>query len=99
MKFLIWLSGECVSLKEVVGALRGAGHEVGILLAQNGVYLADKGCPYVEEILGLGVTLFASREHAESRGVIDRMVTDVKLVDYSEMVDIVMEEYDRVITV
>ncbi len=97
MKFLIWLSADCSSLDETLQALKKHGHEVGILLAQDGVFLADKGCPESEEIDIEGVKVYVSRPHVEQRGIGDRLVADFELVDYPEIVDLVMDRYDRVI--
>ncbi len=98
MKFLIWLSSECQSLEEMVGALKRANHEVGVLLIQDGVYLADRGCSHSDELKKLDVPVYASKPHVEERGIMDRLVIDVKLVDYPEIVDLTMEQYDRIIS-
>ena len=99
MKFLIWLSGQCSSLKEVISSVKKVGDEVGVLLVQDGVFLADKGCAHSEELASLGVPIFASKIHVEERGISDRLVVDAKLVDYPDMVDLIMEQYDKVIPV
>ncbi len=65
---------------------------------QDGVYLADKGCPESETLLGLGVPIHATRNHVEERGIEDRLVVDVELVNYEDAVDLIMEQYDRVIS-
>ncbi len=97
MRFLIWLSTECKSLAEVAGAIKQGGHEVGILLVQDGVFLADKGCSYSEELAPLGVPVYVSREHVEARGIADRLAIEVEFVDYPQMAELIMEQYDRVI--
>ena len=98
MKFLIWLSGECGSLDEVVSALKKKGNDVGILLVQDGVFLADKGCPHSKELLDLKIPVFASKLHLEERGISDRMVVDANIVEYPEMVELMMEKYDKIIS-
>ncbi|MHA1772471.1 MAG: sulfurtransferase complex subunit TusB [Candidatus Thorarchaeota archaeon] len=98
MKFLIWLSHDCTSLAEVVTALQSGGNEVGILLVQDGVYLADKGCTHSDELKGFNVPVYASKSHIEERGINDRLVLEVKIMDYSEIVDLMMEHYDRIIS-
>ncbi|MHA1903388.1 MAG: sulfurtransferase complex subunit TusB [Candidatus Thorarchaeota archaeon] len=99
MKFLLWLSSECASLREIVSALKKKNHDVGVLLLQNGVFLADKGCEHSVELEELGVSTYAVKEHVEERGIKDRLIDSIDEIDYSGMVDLVMERYDRVISV
>ncbi|MHA1908702.1 MAG: sulfurtransferase complex subunit TusB [Candidatus Thorarchaeota archaeon] len=98
MKFLIWLSGECSSLDEVITALQKKGNEVGILLVQDGVFLTDKGCPHSKALVDLKVPVFVSKLHLEERGIKDRMVVDAKVVEYPDMVELMMEKYDKIIS-
>ncbi len=99
MKFLIWLSGDCSNVDEVVSAIRTGDNEVAILLVQDGVFLADKGCEHSKNLADLNVPVFASKNHVEERGIGKRLVVDAKLVDYPEIVDLVMEQYDKVVSV
>ncbi|MGD9397597.1 MAG: sulfurtransferase complex subunit TusB [Candidatus Thorarchaeota archaeon] len=98
MKYLIWLSNQCISVKEVIDAVRTQGIETDLLLVQDGVYLADKGCPHSSEIKDLKVKVHASKHHIEERGIGNRLVVDVKQVEYPEMVELLMEKYDKVIS-
>jgi sulfur relay protein TusB/DsrH len=98
MKYLIWLSNQCTSVKEVVEALRTKSIETDLLLVQDGVYLADKGCPHSTEISDLNVKVHASKHHIEERGIGARLVVDVNEVEYPEMVDLLMEKYDKIIS-
>lgn len=98
MKYLIWLSNQCTSVKELVDAMRTQGIETDLLLVQDGVYLADKGCPHSAEIKELKVKVHASKHHIEERGIGARLVVDVNQVEYPEMVELLMEKYDKVIS-
>ena len=98
MKYLIWLSNQCTSVKEVVSSLRTQGIETDLLLVQDGVYFADKGCPHASEISELKLKVHASKHHIEERGIGSRLVVDVNQVEYPEMVDLLMEKYDKVIS-
>ncbi|MHA2119253.1 MAG: DsrH/TusB family sulfur metabolism protein, partial [Candidatus Thorarchaeota archaeon] len=82
MKFLIWLTNDCPDISEVVDALKSGGHDIGILLAQDGVYSIDKGCNTSSDIKSLGVPVFAMKHHVEERGLGNRLVVDAKLIEY-----------------
>ncbi len=98
MKFLLWISSDCHNLTEIAGALKTGGHGLGLLLVQDGVYLADMGCPESETLLDLGVPIHATRNHVEERGIEDRLVIEVELISYDDAVDLIMEQYDRIIS-
>ncbi|UCH05736.1 MAG: hypothetical protein JSW05_06115 [Candidatus Thorarchaeota archaeon] len=98
MKYLIWLSSDCKDLTEIVGALKNGGHDVGLLLVQDGTYLADKGCSESGKLKDLGTRVYATKNHVEERGIDNRLVTEVERVDIERVVDVVMEEYDKVIS-
>ncbi len=76
-------------LKVLAGAASG-----GILLMQDGVLFAatDHG----RELLGEGHQVYALRQSVEARGLSDRLLEGVELVDYRRVVDLIMEEYDVV---
>ena len=86
-----------MSIKEVTEALKSQGVEVDILLLQDGVYLADKGCRYAEELKEVG-SVHALGAHIEERGIGNRLVMNVNRVDYDQVVDLIMEKYDKVIS-
>ncbi|MFW9810717.1 MAG: sulfurtransferase complex subunit TusB [Candidatus Thorarchaeota archaeon] len=98
MKYLIWISNQCTSVIEIVNALKTQDVETDLLLVQDGVYMADKGCPQAIEISDLSVKIHALRQHIEERGIGERLVVDVNQVEYPEMVDILMEEYHKIIS-
>jgi sulfur relay protein TusB/DsrH len=98
VKYLIWLSNQCTSIREIVDAMRTQGIETDLLLVQDGVYLADKGCPNASEIKDLKVKVHASKNHIEERGIGSRLVVEVNQVEYPEMVELIMEKYDKVIS-
>ncbi len=99
MKFLIWLSGDCSILEEVISSIQSQNNEVGVLLVQDGVFMADRGCAHSQELAKFNVPVYASKVHIEERGIAERLVLDVKPVDYPEIIDLVMEKYDRVVPI
>ncbi|MFW9889251.1 MAG: DsrH/TusB family sulfur metabolism protein [Candidatus Thorarchaeota archaeon] len=98
MRFLIWLTNDCPDISEIVDALKAGGHDIGILLAQDGVYSIDRGCATSSDIKELGVPVFGIKHHVEERGLIERLAVEAKLVEYDGAVDLIMERYDRVIS-
>lgn len=99
MKFLLWLSSECKSVEEIAKALKSEGHEISLLLVQDGVFLADRGCEHSSKVVDLDVPMFVSQHHVEERGIKSRLVGDVSLVGYDEIVDLIMEKFDRVVSI
>ena len=99
MKYLLWLSSDCTNLEETLESLKKVGAETGILLIQDGVFMADKGCSEGQVLASYGVTIHVSKKHTEERGLINRLNDSAKLVDYPEIVDLIMEKYDRVISI
>lgn len=98
MKYLIWLSSDCANLIELVNALKQGGNEIGLLLIQDGVFMADKGCPESKELISLNLHLYACEPHVAERGIKDRLIDDVDFVDYPKIINVIMEEYDKVIS-
>lgn len=97
MKYSLWLSHDCMSIKEVTSALKSKGVEVDILLLQDGVFMADKGCKYSDELNEMG-KVHVLGPHLEERGISNRLTTKVNTVDYEQMIDLLMEKYDEIIS-
>ncbi|MHA3963156.1 MAG: sulfurtransferase complex subunit TusB [Candidatus Thorarchaeota archaeon SMTZ1-45] len=98
MRYLIWLSNQCTSVREIIEVMKTQGIETDLLLVQDGVYLVDKGCPHTAEIQDLKVKVHALKQHIEERGISARLVVDVDQIEYPELVDLLMEKYDKVIS-
>jgi len=98
VKYLIWLANDCSSVKELVSGLKGQGIETEILLVQDGVFFADKGNPHSALLKGTGSKIHAIKHHVEERGLLSRLGFDVNLIDYSDAIDIMMEQSDKIIS-
>jgi sulfur relay protein TusB/DsrH len=98
MKYLIWLANDCTSVKEIVSGLKDQNIETDILLVQDGVFFADKGNTHSADLKNLGSKIHAIKHHVEERGLLGRLAFDVNLVDYTDVVDIMMEISDKIIT-
>lgn len=99
MKYLLWLNHDCTTLEEITSALKNKGHQVAIILVQDGVYMLDKGCPESKNLDNYGLKIFALKDHIEERGISQRLVLDPEIVDYPKMIDLIMEEYDHIVSV
>lgn len=64
-----------------------------ILLIEDGVYGALKGTPHTDKVKSVmkNVTVYALYPDIEARGMQDRTIDGIKLVDYAGFVDLVAE--------
>ncbi|MEM2143247.1 MAG: sulfurtransferase complex subunit TusB, partial [Candidatus Thorarchaeota archaeon] len=72
--------------------------EIGLLLLQDGVYLADMGCTHGHDLIRSGLKTYASEKHVEERGLRSRIDKSVNVVGYPDIIDLMMEKYDKVIS-
>jgi sulfur relay protein TusB/DsrH len=98
MKYLIWVANDCTSVKEIAKGLQTKDIDIEILLVQDGVYLADKGCQESSELNELGVQVHALKHHVEERGITNRLALALNLIDYTAVVDLLMEKCDKIIS-
>ena len=81
---------ERASLDSALGVARPGS---ALLLIEDGIYAAVKGTAAAGRLEQTpeGVTLYALWPDVEARGLQDRMLESVKMVDYSGFVDLVAE--------
>ena len=75
------------------GCLRFVRPGAAILLIEDAVYAATKGTvtePGLKEVMG-NVNIYALWPDLEARGVQDKVIDGIKLVDYGGFVDLVAE--------
>lgn len=76
--------------------------EVEIVLMQDAVYMAQKSNEFGDEInrhVMEGVQFYLLSIDVERRGLDDRLIPGVKLVDYDELVDLLFREDQTVLNV
>lgn len=85
-------------------AIRGQGRKVGVFLVADGVYLAKMGKTPVAALLGelitKGARVVASPEHLKAAGLpIGGLVPGIEVAGdtYRDIVEFVMEDYDKVV--
>ncbi|MGV9169399.1 MAG: DsrH/TusB family sulfur metabolism protein [Promethearchaeia archaeon] len=98
MKFLIVLTNDCVGVFELVKSLQERNHGAAILLLEDAVFFADKGKANECALDDLNVDVYISQKHLKERGLTERLALNPEIVDYPKIVDLLMEEYDRIIS-
>ena len=74
----------------------GGEDEKAVLLVQDAVYYATP--PMMEKFKGMGVEeVYVARDGAETRNL--KVSHDCSTVDYEEMAALIMEEYDKVLSI
>ena len=74
----------------------GGEEEKAVLLVQDAVYY---GTPLmVEKLKGIGVgEVYVAKDGAEARNL--KLSHDCSVVDYGEMADLIMDEYEKVLSI
>ncbi|HEX6828221.1 MAG TPA: sulfurtransferase complex subunit TusB [Burkholderiales bacterium] len=76
----------------LASCLRVARPRSGLLLIEDGIFAAVKGTAAADSLKQAdGVTVYALWPDVEARGMQDRMLDGVKMVDYGGFVDLVAE--------
>jgi len=82
-------------------ALEHKDSEVGICLLQNAVYFGCKGKNgngTLVEAIKRGVSVFAAKKDVELRGLTRLLHSEIKLLDYGEIVDLVLN-HERIVNI
>lgn len=67
----------------------------GVLLMQDAVLFTVTG--EGRRLQEAGAKVYALRQSVEARGIVDRVMDGVELVDYGRAIDLIMDEYDIVV--
>ncbi|WXG39237.1 MAG: sulfurtransferase complex subunit TusB [Candidatus Freyarchaeum deiterrae] len=100
MRTLIFLNKKEFDSLTLVEKLKEKGKDVGVVLIQDAVYLAlgnNEHSGAVKDLLGKGVSFHALAKDLEKRGVQDYLISDVELIDYDRLIDLLFSEDQRVI--
>jgi len=94
-----------ISSLELAQDLLDQGHGVGIFLIGDGIYLGKKSKTRAAELISAllvkGAKVFASPEHLKASGLSkERLVSGIEVVEdtYKDLVDFVMERYEKVLS-
>ena len=75
-------------------------NQVGICLLQDAVYFASKGKrdSNVAEALESGIPVHVAKRDVELRGLTKLLQEEIKILDYSEIIDLVLT-YERIVNI
>ncbi|MGC8939504.1 MAG: DsrH/TusB family sulfur metabolism protein [Candidatus Bathyarchaeia archaeon] len=76
------------------------GSDVGICLLQDAVYFASKGRrdDYVADAVKSGIPVYVAKKDVELRGLTKLLREEIKILDYSEIIDLVLA-YERIVNI
>jgi sulfur relay protein TusB/DsrH len=71
--------------------------KLGIVLVSNGVYhAATKENGSASALLEKSANIYALSEDLETRGLSDKVADNVKVINYGDMVDLIMNDYEKI---
>ncbi len=82
-------------------AFEHKGSEVGICLLQDAVYFGCKGKNgngMLAEALRRGMPVFAAEKDVELRGLMRLLRSEIKVLDYGEIIDLILN-YERIVNI
>lgn len=82
-------------------ALENRDNKVGICLLQDAVYFGCKGNNrngMLAEIVKHGIQVFAAKEDVELRGLTKLLRSEIKVLDYGKIIDLVLN-YERIVNI
>jgi sulfur relay protein TusB/DsrH len=85
--------GQCDLAQTMIVARSSA--SAGAVLMGDGAYNVQR--EHAGPLVDAGIHLYALRDSVDARGLTDRVMDGVEMVDYDRIVDLMMEEYDVVL--
>lgn len=100
MKTLFFLTKKESDSLALVEKLRERGEDVAVVLIQDAVYLAlgnNEHSGTIKDLLGRGVNFHVLAKDVEVRGIQEYLISDLDLIDYDQLIDLLFSENQRVI--
>lgn len=100
MKTLLFLSKKESDSLALIEKLKERGEDVGVILIQDAVYLSlgnNEHSEMVKDLLEKGVNFHVLAKDVKMRGVQEYLISDLDLMDYDQLVDLLFGENQRVI--
>jgi len=73
------------------------GEKVGVLHIHNSC-IALTSDEYSRKLVDAEINVYALKADCEARGLLKKIKREVKIVDYKDWVNLVMDEYDRIVS-
>ncbi len=88
------------TLLEIITTQKEKGNEVGILMIHDATLACRKGGTNIIATACVeGIKVYAQKEDLRARGIIDdKVCTGIEQVDYDRSINLIMDEYEKVIT-
>jgi len=100
MKTVLFLNKFDPSFLEIASGIRAKNEEVCAVLCQDAVYMAvknDKTAPDFDKVTQAGVKVYLLSKDAQRRGIARSLASSIELVDYEGLVDLLVQENQKVI--
>jgi sulfur relay protein TusB/DsrH len=89
--------GDHASILDIALRAAGKGEKVGVLHIQDSC-IALASDEYLKQLVHAGLNVYALKADCEARGLLKKMKKTVKTIDYIDWVELVMDEYGRIIS-
>jgi len=99
MKTLIFKKNFDLDFLSMIKTLRNHG-EVKVILFQDAIYLALRNTKYsraIEHAIEEGVKFHLLKKDGEKRGILLNLISNIKLINYDQFIDLLFHEDQRVI--
>ena len=76
--------------------------EVKVVLIQDAVYMVLKSSDHaenIEKIMDKGIKFHTLKGDVERRGTINNLLANVELIDYNQLIDLLFDEEQKVISI
>ncbi|MBE0446724.1 MAG: sulfurtransferase complex subunit TusB [Actinobacteria bacterium] len=78
-------------LLNLVSSLAGADENISLVLYGDGIYSLVSGSQAAAELAGAPVKIYAVAGDAEDRGLAGRLIPQAQVIDYTQVVELIME--------
>lgn len=100
MKTLFFLTKKESDSLTLIEKLKKRGEDLAVVLIQDAVYLAlenNEHAGTIKDLLGRGVNFHVLAKDVELRGIQEYLVSDLNLIDYDQLIDLLFSENQRII--
>lgn len=102
MRTLIFMNRFDLDSLQLTEKIKEERSEVEVILIQDAVYMVLKGSDQserIKSIMAKGIKFHILKGDVERRGTVNHLLTDVKLMDYDQLIDLLFNEGQMVINI